>query len=146
VRRVATAAVVLLLWPVTAQAQDPEDVAARVSQEIMSPFCDGVTLHDCPSGAADDLRRRIVGMARAGLSEDDIIETLESEYGDRIRATPGSAVSWIAPGLVVAAGVCLIAVLARRWTRRRLPQPKIRVSPGDRARVEEELSAHRGQR
>jgi cytochrome c-type biogenesis protein CcmH/NrfF len=145
VRRVTIAAVLLLLWPVAVQAQDPEDVAARVSQEIMPPFCDGVTLHDCPSGAADDLRRRIVGMARAGMSEDDIIETLESEYGERIRATPRSAVSWIAPGLVVAAGIFLIAVLARRWTRRP-PQPKIRIPPGDRARVEAELSAHRGQR
>jgi cytochrome c-type biogenesis protein CcmH/NrfF len=144
-RRAALALVLLLLWPAAASAQDPEDIATRVSQEIMSPFCDGVTLHDCPSGAADALRQRIVAMARAGMSEDEIITTLESEYGDRIRATPGGPVSWMVPGLAVVGGVCLIAVLALRWTRRRPAKVDEDISARDRERVEAELSGYRGQ-
>ena len=100
----------------------PDDVANAVSQKIMSPYCPGLTLHDCPSDAAADLREDIAGWARDGMTEDEIIDRLEDEFGAGILATPpaeGSGlVAWLLPiaGLVAAsiAGV----FLARRWTRR----------------------------
>lgn len=129
----------------TAAAEDPEDVAARVSQQIMSPFCDGVTLHDCPSGASDKLRTRIVTMARSGMSEEDIISNLEAEYGDRIAASPGNPLAWVIPGTAVVLALGLAATLARRWTRSRTPEARRQISDEDRARIEAEVAAYRGQ-
>jgi len=54
VRLIAAVATCLILLAAPAAAA-PEDVANDISNEIMSPFCDGVTLHDCPSQEALDL-------------------------------------------------------------------------------------------
>ena len=144
-RRTAAVLLLILMTSGTAHAQSPEDVAARVSEEVMSPFCDGVTLHDCPSGAADALRRRIVSMARSGMTEEQIVSALKTEYGNRIEPSPGNPLSWTVPATAALAGVALIIVLARRWTSRDATGVLPPISEGDRARLEAELSAHRGQ-
>ena len=143
-KRATVALLIVLASAAAARAENPEDVAARVSQEIMSPFCDGVTLHDCPSGAADELRGRIVRMARSGMSEQEIIAVLEDEYGDRIAAAPQTPISWIVPGIAALAGLTLAVILARRWTQRPARESR-EVSDEDRARVGAELTAHRGE-
>ncbi len=101
----------------------PEDMANDIAAEIMSPYCPGVTLHDCPSAEADQLRARIIGWAEAGWSKSRIMAQLESEFGSTIRATParerGGLTAWALPLLAVLLGSLLAAVLARRWTRAR---------------------------
>jgi cytochrome c-type biogenesis protein CcmH/NrfF len=111
----------------------------------MSPFCDGVTLHDCPSGAADALRRRIVDMARSGMTEDEIVSALKTEYGNRIEASPDNPLSWTVPATAALAGIGLIIALARRWTSRDSTEDLRAISANDRARLEAELAAHRGE-
>lgn len=142
-KRVALGLLLLLIVS-PAQAQDPEDVATRVSQEIMSPFCDGVTLHDCTSQPADELRGRITTMARSGMTEEQIIAVLEEEYGTQILASPDNPLSWLVPAGSVLAGIALIAALAGRWARRPPTDAATSISESDRARVESELAAHRG--
>jgi cytochrome c-type biogenesis protein CcmH/NrfF len=144
-RRAAAVLLLILMTSGTAHAQSPEDVAARVSEEVMSPFCDGVTLHDCPSGAADALRRRIVSMARSGMTEEQIVSALKTEYGNRIEPSPDNPLSWTVPATAALAGIALIIVLARRWTSRDATGDLPPISEGDRARLEAELGAHRGQ-
>jgi cytochrome c-type biogenesis protein CcmH len=133
-------------------AGDPQDVANRVSQNVMSPFCDGLTLHDCPSAPADELRLEIVNMAERGMTEAAIIDELEERYGSRIRAVPPAEgtnlLAWIAPGLVVGLGVAAALLLARRFSKRRAtdaaPETTApQTSPEDRARLDAELSAFR---
>lgn len=144
-RRFVAVLLLILVTSGIAHAQSPEDVAGRVSQEIMSPFCDGVTLHDCPSGAADALRRRIVDMARSGMTEDEIVSALKTEYGNRIEASPDNPLSWMVPATVALAGIALIIALARRWTSRDSTEDPRAISANDRARLEAELAAHRGE-
>ena len=112
---------VLVLSPAATAA--PEDVANRISEQVMSPFCPGVTLHDCPSPQADALRERIRGWAAAGQSEDRIMERLVAEYGEEVRATPpgdgGGITAWVVPALVAVAGATTAGFLARRWTKAR---------------------------
>ncbi len=114
----------------------PEDVANRMSGEIMSPFCPGVTLHECPSQEATDLRDRIEGWAAAGWSEERIMNELVAQYGDGIRAVPpsdgGGIVAWLLPGVVAVGGALFAGTLARRWTRQR-----------ERDRAGEDLEARR---
>jgi cytochrome c-type biogenesis protein CcmH/NrfF len=145
---VAATVLALCFLPTAAGAQDsPNEVASRVSQEVMSPFCDGVTLHDCPSQQADELRLEIASWARAGLTEDQILMRLEDRYGSVISGTPGNPLAWFVPFAAVAAGVALVTVLARRWGREEKGHsgdPELQ--PMDRARVEAELAAHRNRR
>jgi cytochrome c-type biogenesis protein CcmH len=129
----------------------PEDLATSIASEVVSPFCPGVTLENCPSDAAAALRARIVSWAKAGWSRGEIMDQLETEYGASIRALPPASGSglwaWVAPGLVLLAGVALVAVLTRRWARG--PRAETDEQPGPsnemRARVDEELRLLRGE-
>lgn len=125
---------VVLLAP-AAQAA-PQDVANRVAENVMSPFCPGVTLQACPSPQADALRERIRGWAAEGLSEDRIMDRLAAEYGEEVRAVPpgdgGGITAWIIPALVALGGSAFAAALARRWTKAR-----------EREREREDLEARR---
>ena len=119
VRAAAAVAVALLLLASPASA-GPEDMANDIASKVMSPFCPGVTLHDCPSAEAQDLRDRIERWARQGLSEDQILDSLEAAYGVSIRSTPpagdGGWLAWALPGTALVAGLVLGWLLLRRWT------------------------------
>lgn len=121
----------------------PEDVANEVSQEIMSPYCPGVTLHDCPSGAATDLRYRIATWAEDGWSKERILDHLEAEFGDVIRATPPSSgaglIAWILPALAVLGGAIAVVFIVKTWSDRRNSPPPPPISGSDRKRLETEL-------
>jgi cytochrome c-type biogenesis protein CcmH len=140
-----------------ASAQSPEDLANDISQKVMSPFCPGVTLHDCPSQSALDMRDRIEGYARSGMSEADIMDRLEAEYGTAIRAEPSSEgaglVAWILPAIAALAGGALAIMVVRRWTDRGPrqhahetdePRPS-ESSTSERQRLDAELGQLRGE-
>ena len=133
----------------------PEDVANDISARIMSPFCPGVTLHDCPSDSAVALRDRITVMAQDGMTPTEIMAELESEFGPTIRAVPPASgsglLAWLLPGVaLLAGGACAVAVI-RRWTRAptadvpevATPSPA-RVTAEERRLLDQELAKLRG--
>jgi cytochrome c-type biogenesis protein CcmH len=141
---------VILLAPTNALAS-PQDQANDLSGEIMSPFCPGVTLHECPSAEAIQLRDRIAGWFAAGQSRSEIMQRLEDEYGVGIRAAPGlggsGLAAWLLPVIALLIGVGVAVVLLRRWTR--APQATVAdavVAPLERERVDAELAGLRGPR
>ena len=134
----------IALAPAAALAA-PEDVANEISREIMSPYCPGITLHDCPSDPAMKMRERIAGWAEDGWSKQEILTHLETEWGDVIRATPptegAGLLAWILPGLAVLCGAIGAFFVGRAWARRRAAAPAPPpVSSSDRARLEKELA------
>jgi cytochrome c-type biogenesis protein CcmH len=153
-KRVTLLTLVCVVLAAPAVAQSPEDLANDISRKVMSPFCPGVTLHDCPSQSALDMRDRIEGYARSGMSEAAIMERLEAEYGEAIRAEPSSEgagiVAWILPGIAALAGGALAVTLVRRWTARR-PRPiaeeppLVASSAAERQRLDAELGRLRGE-
>jgi cytochrome c-type biogenesis protein CcmH len=154
VKRLILMSLVIAALTSPASAQSPEDLANDISQKVMSPFCPGVTLHDCPSQSALDMRDRIEGFARSGMSEDAIMDRLEAEYGEAIRAEPSSEgagiVAWLLPALVALAGGALAFTLVRRWTARRSrpiagEPPRVATSTSERQRLDAELGRLRGE-
>lgn len=146
-KRVLAALAIVLVVAAPAAAA-PQDVANSISSQIMSPFCDGVTLHDCPSQAAADLRDEIESWAARGWSRDKIMTTLEQRYGPKIDAVPDNGeglAAWLVPTLAVVGGLALAIALARRWAGRRVTPPVESISPEDRARVDRELASFREQ-
>lgn len=139
---------VVLTLAVPAMAQSPEDLANDISNKVISPFCPGVTLHDCPSPSALDMRDRIESYARQGMDESAIMERLEAEYGPSIRAEPSSEglgiLVWILPSAGVLAGGLLAWLLVSRWTSRRQQPPSstsqtVESSASERQRLDTEL-------
>lgn len=149
-RAAAVAAViaVVVLAP-GARAASPDDAAVDISRSVMSPFCPGVTLHDCPSAAAERLRRRIEQWLRAGTARNEVMARLEKEFGSSIRAAPpatGAGLgAWLLPGLGVIAGAVLAAALARRWTAT-VPVKAAPLTDAERRRLDDELTALRESR
>ena len=143
--------VTAVLWAAPGIAHaGPEDVANAVAQEVMSPYCPGVTLHDCPSSSAQEMREEIAAWARAGMTKSEIIGRLEDEFGSSIRAVPrgtGGLFAWLLPAGALAAGFAAAWVLARRWSRRRpeVAAPAPTASPEAAARLNAELDRLRAE-
>ena len=141
-----TLTMMLLVMTAAPALGAPEDIANEIASEVMSPYCDGVTLHDCPSRAALDLRAEIETWARDGWSKAQIVDELERQFGPRIHATPTETEgigAWALPTLALLAGAGAVAIFATRWTRRRSAEHLQPVDSRDHARVERELAALR---
>ena len=148
-RALALVALALALAPSPAHAA-PEDVANAVSQEVMSPYCPGVTLHDCPSSSAQEMREEIAEWARSGMTKDESLGRLEDEFGPSIRAVPrgsGGLFAWLLPAVVLVAGAVAALYFARRWSRQRpsTSAPVPAASPEAAARLSAELDRLRAE-
>jgi cytochrome c-type biogenesis protein CcmH len=95
--------------------------ASVLSNEIMSPFCPGLTLAACPSEAAAQLRREVAERLARGEGPEAIIETLVGRFGEGIRGTPrvdGVGITlWLVPavlGLAMLKGLAAAGGLRRR--------------------------------
>jgi cytochrome c-type biogenesis protein CcmH len=121
-RALVLAFVTSLLLAIPARAQSPEDLANDISNKVMSPYCPGVTLHDCPSQNALELRDDIENYARDGMTEAEIMDRLEADFGPAIRAEPSSEgagiLAWILPSIALLIGGGLAWMLVRRWFKR----------------------------
>jgi cytochrome c-type biogenesis protein CcmH/NrfF len=130
-------------------AAGPQDVANSISEQVMSPFCPGVTLHDCPSDNAIALRAQIAKWASRGWSRQKIMDKLTAEYSD-ISAVPpergADLLVWLLPAIALLAGGATAAMFARRWSRRDTDTAGTAdLGPRDRRRLEEELAAVRNE-
>ena len=147
--RVIPAVATCLILLAAPAAAAPEDVANDISNEIMSPFCDGVTLHDCPSQEALDLRDRIEAWVSEGRSKTQIMRHLEREFDAGIRAAPpaegAGLAAWLPPVVALVAGAAGVWAVARRWSRStQTPSPvSVTMTGEERQRLEHELATLR---
>ncbi len=143
----AVFAIVMLGAP--AAATEPADLASSITSELMSPWCPGVTVHDCPSPESMELRDQIERWAAAGWRRDRIIERLVDEYGAGILARPpargAGLIAWILPIGAVAAGAIVAAMMLRRWTRTPASRRAPVASADERHQLERELAAYRSE-
>lgn len=88
---------------------------------LMSPYCPGLTLGSCGSGAAELLRLDLREWVDAGLTRDAIVSYYVGIFGEEFLGRPpfrGSAiVVWVAPIVALLVGLFGIAL----WLRRAAP-------------------------
>lgn len=129
--RLALAAVVFVL---AAQPAPAADEAAQswhydVWNSMMSPYCPGRTLLDCPSPQAGELRDWIAEQEKAGRRREDVEEQVYQQFGDVVlqapRATGFGLAAYVTPIVVVIVGAVGLAIFLRRQSAaaRQAPAP-----------------------
>jgi cytochrome c-type biogenesis protein CcmH len=115
----ASAALVIISGSVVAQETADQEAAAietnasHIFNTVMSPFCPGRLIANCPSPSAAELREKIRGQLAQGATIEEITSDLYATYGDEIRSVPEAKgfglLAWTAPGaFFVIVGVFLV--------------------------------------
>lgn len=112
----------LALAAPAAAEEEPPDWGYALAHDLMSPYCPGRTLAECPSPQADTLRLWILVQAAAGRSEAEVRAELYERFGEVLRAAPkaegvGLAAYAVPAGAVVAGGLLLLWFLRRQTAR-----------------------------
>ena len=131
----------------TAGEAAAEAQARALFTEVMSPFCPGLTLADCPSPNAFTMRGDIERRLKNGESRQAIVNELVKTYGAQILAdpsdTPIGSIVWGVPFALSVLAAAGLAFFLRRATRNRTNETieSLAESPQVRSRVDEELAA-----
>lgn len=147
--------VVAAALPAAAQAQGAAPPSAtapaawghELANDLMSPFCPGRALADCPSPDAATLRAWILVQEAAGRSRADVEAELLERYGEQILSAPRvrgfGVTAYAIPIGVFLAGGGLVWLFLRRQTRESRAQPRepeAPLSPELERMVDEELA------
>jgi len=102
----------------------PEELSEtfqNLQTSIMSPYCQGLTLADCPTSGAVAMRQRIHTWLEEGRSSEWIVDELAGEYGEWIRSAPEFSgfglLAWLAPGAALILGAVWVGGYMRRNTK-----------------------------
>jgi len=123
-QRSAAALIAVLAVAGIARADDLDVEQLRrargLAHELMSPFCPGRTLADCPSANAEPVKAQIRDWVAIGLTDAEIHERLQDEYGDVVEGGPRSQATALLPWILLGmAAVWLGWVIVRLRARGR---------------------------
>ena len=113
----------MLAAPALASEQHP--TLAELEGELMCPICEGETLAQSDSPAAQRIKAYIQQRIAAGATRSQIKQELVDQWGKRILAAPErhgfDLIAWLLPLAGVVGGATVLGFLAWRWiaTRRR---------------------------
>ncbi len=100
---------------------------ATLFRKIWSPYCKGVSLLECPSSQAEDLRNEIRRRINNGEKMDIIWTDLQAKYGNQLRMDPDQGgrenLAYSIPYIGIGVVITLLALfwLSRRSGRKKLP-------------------------
>ncbi|MEE8580352.1 MAG: cytochrome c-type biogenesis protein CcmH [Myxococcota bacterium] len=103
---------------------EPPDWAYGIAHELLSPFCPGVSLAECPSPEAYELRLWILTQATAGAPREEVEAALYERFGDKIRGTPRAEgwglAAYLIPLAAFVLGGAIVVQSLRRMVRPRV--------------------------
>lgn len=107
---------ILLLVSTSSFAEDQEP--RWMFFEVMSPYCPGRALADCPTQQAEDLRDKMLEQVKAGKQPKEVIEEVIKTLGEDYRAKPKSEgfgiFAWAVPGMFLLFGAIMIFIWGRK--------------------------------
>lgn len=124
-----------------ALAEDTEEWGYAMANELMSPYCPGRALAECPSPQAEDLRRWILAQEEMGRSKAEVEEELIANYGDQLLQAPRAEgiglLAYLAPVALFVLGGVIVGMFMRRQTQ--APAPALAGAPAPLQAVDPEL-------
>jgi cytochrome c-type biogenesis protein CcmH len=103
------------------EAADPalEARMLAITSELRCLVCQNQTIADSHADLAADLREQVREQLKAGRSDREVVDFMTARYGDFVLYRPPfksvTALLWLGPALMLAAGFAVLAiVLARR--------------------------------
>lgn len=124
-----------------------EQEASKLFNKVMSPFCPGRTIANCPSPQAVELQVSIKEKLSQGESPEQIEAELYATFGDDIRAIPQARgfnlLAWVVPGLFFLVGLFVLSRWLPGWRAARAsagPATVASVEPELDERIRKELS------
>jgi cytochrome c-type biogenesis protein CcmH len=97
-----------------------------LSQELRCPKCQNQNIADSNAPISQDLRRLLYEQLEAGASDEEILDYMVARYGEFVRYRPrfggATVVLWLAPAVLLLAGVAIAVTLLRSRRGRAAPQ------------------------
>ncbi len=136
--------------PATAQDRPLSDEEAqrarRISDQIMSPFCPGRTLNECPSPSAGEWREDVRRWVGEGVPPDEIRRRFETRMpeadltGNPGGEAPTNPILWIVlVALILPAAVLFPRAVAKRRERRAAAHAEPPEPSGSDAKLDDRL-------
>ena len=92
-----------------------------LTEQLRCVMCQNQSIADSNALIAQDLRREILGLMRAGKSDDQIKQYLVARYTDFVlyqpRVAPTTWLLWFGPGLLLLAGLAAVVHIVRKHGR-----------------------------
>jgi cytochrome c-type biogenesis protein CcmH len=124
---VVGAVALLLGWTAAATAQsyssdDPlKERTHAIAAQLRCPVCQGLSLADSQSELSLQMRGVITEQLRAGKTDQQVIDYFVAKYGEWILLEPKARgfnlIAYFLPLIMLAAGMAVIYVSVRKWTR-----------------------------
>jgi cytochrome c-type biogenesis protein CcmH len=147
-------AALALAAPALASEQHP--TLSELEGQLMCPICEGETLAQSDSQAAQRIKAHIQQRIDQGWTRSEIKRELVDQWGTRILAAPPrhgfDLLAWALPLAGLLGGAAVIGLLAWRWTRAREPEPAPQrwslnghpLDPDEERRLDDELARFDG--
>jgi cytochrome c-type biogenesis protein CcmH len=154
--RLAALVLAALVLAAPAWASERHPTLAELEGQLMCPICEGETLAQSDSPAAQRIRSYIQQRIDGGATRSEIKQELVDQWGKRILAAPErhgfDLLAWLLPLVGVLGGGTVLGFLAFRWTRVREPEPAAQrwslnghpLAPDEERRLDEELARFDG--
>lgn len=95
--------------------------ATGLYQQVLSPFCPGRSLNDCPSSKAEELKNEMRVQLEQGRAPEEILNGVFARFGEQYRAVPRFAgvgiLVWAVPALFVVFGIFMVLRMCRGGKR-----------------------------
>ena len=111
-----------LSWAAAQSKAVSEDTVHEVAARLRCVVCQNLSVADSPSEMAGQMRAIIRERLAAGESPDEVQQYFVQRYGEWILLSPPrrgfNLLVWLLPLVFVIAGLVVVALLVRQWTRR----------------------------
>jgi len=108
--------------PARATAPVSEEAVHEVAAQLRCVVCQNLSVADSPSEMAQQMRAMVRERLAAGDTPEQVVQYFVERYGDWILLAPKrqgfTLLVWVLPPLGLLAGLGVLAVLLRTWTRR----------------------------
>ena len=139
----------VLLLPLVAWAGPPspvnEEAVRQIAAQLRCVVCQNLSVADSPSEMANQMRTIVRERLEAGETPEQVVAYFVDKYGEWILLSPRprgfNLLVWIVPFGGIAAGLVVIFLVARRWSRRPAERPvEEPIDPVIRERIRREMA------